>query len=609
MKINEILQALRSGKKIRALDVVLIELNTFYEINLATFNMGLLYIATLLKQRGFKVKCLGVGDLYFTSLAEIEKFFKTTSPALVGFYTISDNIHQVKDMATRIKAWLPETVVVVGGPLATVEGEKMLYDAPYDIVGLGEGEEIMLKLAEYYLHGQGSLGEIEGIIYKRQEQSALSNQQSPVTIKKNPGFGWVEDLDALPFPDYDLIGMKKVFFVVSGRGCPYNCAFCFQGVHGKKYRYRSASKVVEEVIANLEKYQVKAFGFIDDTFVANLKRIKEIVEPLRSYREQKHKDFIFFCEARVDILAKHPELLPLLKEAGLARLQVGIESGNQKILDLFNKKIDLEQIESSVKQVAALGNISMHSNFILGGPETEAEFNLSLELAKRLLHLAPGWFECAAGFLCPYPGTKIALNLKDFGVELLDPDFKTGITVRDCFHSSKFADYYTLWHWSGDFIKAVNEEMRKLAPHLPYATLAKHFEWAQYGMVTNWHQILFNSSALLKDYFAFKQSPRFKRLEEVPAADLSNFRPLRVLKTREYDDQGRIVITAAYTPLILTEPLDLFIYEHSAGKLTLAELAALAQERFGGEAESLLQSKILPFFKKMEENYLMVFYL
>jgi anaerobic magnesium-protoporphyrin IX monomethyl ester cyclase len=607
MKINELRQKVKAEKSLRKVEVVLIELNSFDELTNYAFNMGLLYIATLLKQHNFKVKCLGVMDIFYTPAAELETWFKQAQPVLAGFYTISDNIFQVKAMAARLKQWLPKIIIAAGGPLATVEGEKMLQNTPFDIIGLGEGEAIMLQLAQYYIRGEGSLEEIEGIIYKRQAQASVSNQQSAVTMVRNPGFGWVKDLDALPFPDFDLVNYKKHFYLVSGRGCPYNCAFCFQGVHGKQYRYRSPQSVVQEVIFNLNKYGFKTFNFIDDTFIANPKRAKEIAAALQAYREQGH-NFIFFCEGRIDILARNPELLSSLKQAGLARLQVGIESGSQRVLDLYNKHLTLKDIEKVVRQVQALKGISMHSNFILGGPETKEEFQASLDLAKNLLRLAPGWFECTPVFLCPYPATQIALNPEKFGIEILDPYFLTGTTVRTIFHRTQSAEPIDLYRWDKEFNQEVKAAMLELAPQLPFATVAQHFKWASYGMYSYWYQLIFPYAPILKDYFSYRLSPNFKRLEAIPLEDLNNWYPLRILKIKEYDKQGRLVLSGFYHNLYLCDPLELYIYDLSSGKLTLKEIIELVQDKTGGEIETILKELLLPFYHKLEDHYQIIFY-
>ena len=591
-----------SGFRAPEIDVVLVEVGNFYEIDFAQVNTGMIYLGTVLKNRGFRVNCVTNQDLFTLTPDAVELLFRQWNPRLVSFYLISDNLFQVRNLAAKIKQWLPACKIILGGPLATIQGEKLLEEESFDFAIKGEGEESLLQLMDYLTNQKGDLANITGLVYKSEGKVCAHSQ-----------IAQVEDLDALPFPDYDLVGVKGSFNVVSGRGCPYQCVFCFQGVHGRKYRYRSADQVVKEIIGQLEKYQVKTFGFIDDTFVARPERSLEIAEQLQEYRKAKGTDFVFYCEGRVDILSRYPELLEELAKAGLSRLQLGIESGNQDILDAYHKNITLEQIRQVVRQCAQIGTVSVFGNFILGGPfETEDTFKDSLLLAEELLETAPGLFECSAALLAPYPGTQIAENPEKFGLVILDQEFKTGITLRDVFAHSKNLTTAQVRSQYQDFLLSINEKMKTLATDLTPQTVELQFTWAKnYGMRTNWHELISRCQPVTAEYFNLLAGPRFVKVAQIPDDFLPNCYPMRVLEVREYSPEGKIIILKeGRREMRLEAKPEILAYELACGKLTMEQIALELKKRLGLEfsAQEIIKQIMMPVYIKLEENFHLAFY-
>ncbi|MCD6309440.1 MAG: cobalamin B12-binding domain-containing protein, partial [Candidatus Eremiobacteraeota bacterium] len=134
MKVQEFLNKIRNQKSRSAIDAVLVEVGNFYEINFSQYNVGLLYLAAVLKEKGFSVKCLANYDLFFLSIEKLAELFHRWRPAVVGFYTLSDTINQVRYMAHMIKKWAPGSKIVMGGPLATVMPEEFLKNRVFDYV-------------------------------------------------------------------------------------------------------------------------------------------------------------------------------------------------------------------------------------------------------------------------------------------------------------------------------------------------------------------------------------------------------------------------------------------------------------------------------------------
>ncbi|MDQ7824772.1 MAG: radical SAM protein [Candidatus Eremiobacteraeota bacterium] len=600
MKIKEFLHELIEKKKEEAEEILLIHVDSFYNLLYSFYNLGLLSIGTLLKAKGFSVRCITSGNLFFISSYKLRAMIQKFSPRLVGFYVNSDNIHNVTHFSRDIKSWVPGVRIVVGGPLATVLGEKILEDTPFDFAVSGEGEYAMLGLAEYYLRGKGTLKDIAGLIYRQGGEVLVNRRAAPL-----------RNMDELPPADYSLIDVSYGFFYSTGRGCPHKCAFCFQEVHGKGYRFFSAPRVVRDIVANVEKYKALTVNIVDDTFVAEPKRVDEICAGLVKERKERKLDFVFFCEGRVDIFDRHPDLIERLKEAGMARLQIGVESGDQEMLDRYHKHIRLEQVERVIERVARVGGVSVYGNFIIGGPfESEKTFEKTLAFAKKLLTMAPGQFECSSSYLCPFPGTEIGEDPSSFGLTIIDREWRRGLTMSDVSCTTVHLGKDRLRELQAVFSSELAKEMRKIAMNLDPAMMEHHFMWAlRYKMHTLYYLDVFSAAPILESYFTVKKSTRFRRFADIPKDQLLEWFPFRILERRLYSSEGGMMVLPGYFRKVsLTKPVDIAIYEYSGGKMPLGEIAARISGEFGGTSDEVLRRFMIPLFKKLEKTYHIIFY-
>jgi radical SAM superfamily enzyme YgiQ (UPF0313 family) len=603
LSVSDMLATLKEQKKAGRLDFLLVHLDSFYNLSYSYFNMGLLSIATLLKEKGFSVKCLdSLTYLYFPP-DEFEKFIRNSSPVLVGFYTISDNIEAVRHLAAHIKEISPGSRVVLGGPLATIEGADFLRFPEIDITVAGEGEIPALALAQYFCRSQGAIEEIPGVSF-RQEGGIFRNPPAP----------FIENLDALPWPDYSLLGgVKYSFHIVSGRGCPYHCSFCFQAVHGSRYRTRSPENVVGEITANLEKYSVSAFEIVDDTFVADPGRAAEIARLLIEYRKRAPRPFVFYCEGRVNVLNSHPELVPLLREAGMVRMQIGIESGDPDTLKKYHKGFTVEEVEEAITLLARENIPSICGNFILGGPgESEDSFRRSLDLAKKLLHLAPGILELSSSFLSPYPATDIVENPGRYGLRIVEKDFRSGLSLSDCLIESGDLNQNDIRRLQGLFQKEILAEMRKMAPSLSPERVRQHFELARkFKTFTFWLQFILSGLEAVENYLSLSESPRFGTLVRAGDGDPGSWIPMRTVEKLTYSSDGtEIMLTGSYRRQSLKDEVEKLVYRLSAGKLSFREIAGEIKKRLLPElsADEIIWDRMLPLYRKLEKSFHVIFY-
>ncbi|MFX1261708.1 MAG: B12-binding domain-containing radical SAM protein [Promethearchaeota archaeon] len=357
--------------------------------------LGLGYLASYLRESGSHKVVIHDGMLHKTDDAEFAELMSRFRPDVVGISAqATPAIYDVYRLAAVAKKTDIDCRVVVGGAHASFSDALILRDAPQiDFVVRGEGEYVMLDLLERM--GTGQLEKVKGITYR------ISSE-----IKRNPLSRPIEDLDTLPFPAYDLMDMNqylqepiRVGTMISSRGCPYSCTFCSSSrSSGKKWRGRSAENVIAEVDLLAKRYKINELEFLDDLFCYNPLRVKQICELMKT----RNYSLDWTCSVRADILCNNPIMARWLKQAGCRSVYIGVESGNQRVLDMMRKGITISQVWKA-NEIARWANLERIFSFVLGYPgETKEEARSTIDIACRLNP------EIAQFTICtPYPGTPL----------------------------------------------------------------------------------------------------------------------------------------------------------------------------------------------------------
>ncbi|MBI5827548.1 MAG: radical SAM protein [Deltaproteobacteria bacterium] len=361
-----------------------------YHSHLITPQLGLGYISSYLKERGFRTSIIDGLNLGLTH-AEIAQ--RCSDAGMVGINCLSDYYPKVVELTRALKD--RGKIVVIGGPHASVLPRETLIGTGCDYVVVGEGEETMYELASALVRKAPVAG-IAGL---------MSRESS--TFTKRP---YIKDLDSLPFPDWKEMdprtykkaphgGFVKRFPVApitSTRGCPYECTFCASPeIWGRRIRYRSPKNVVDEIERLTGEFGVKEIHFEDDNLTLKTSHVEGICELIL---ERKIKvSWATPNGIRVDTIT--PRLLNLMKRSGCYFIAFGIESGNEPILKKIKKETDLATITHAVHEARNAGLLTQ-GFFIFGLPgETERTIQNSLDYAKSipldkaqflLLDLLPG---------------------------------------------------------------------------------------------------------------------------------------------------------------------------------------------------------------------------
>ncbi|MBZ9572761.1 cobalamin-dependent protein [Patescibacteria group bacterium] len=365
--------------------------------------LGLAYIAGVLKEKGFQVKIL---DMTVEPLTEedFQEFLKKFKPDIVGFTAMTPFYPGVKRWIALVKKVLPSTLTILGGAHTTLMKEKVLKENPaLDMVVCGEGEETMLEIAR----GK-DFDSILGIVFRIHKK-----------IQTNPPRPFIKNLDSFPYPARDLLKLERYdlpLSILTSRGCPYRCIFCASSkIWGGFWRARSPENVVDEIdylykrFFNLRKKSVHGaeIAILDDVFNLNLNRAKKICDEI--IKRKLNKKFVFgFWGMRADLIDK--ELVTKLREANCQQIWLGIESGEQQILDNLNKNLTLNQIRRGVRLIKEAG-IKVGGNFMIGNPgENLSMARKSIKFAKELNLDWIGY-----NLITPFPTTKLDKWAKSHG--------------------------------------------------------------------------------------------------------------------------------------------------------------------------------------------------
>lgn len=357
--------------------------------------LGLCSLAAYARSKGHQVLLIDALNLGL-SLDEVAARVKQFAPRFVGITATTSFIESAHDCATRVKEQCPDVVTIIGGAhVSAIPIQTMNEFAQFDLGVIGEGEVTLLALME---NGTQNCDSIDGIVFR--------GADGPVLTKRRDLIG---DLDQLPYPALDLLegfpklyeptvnnySEKPVLHMVTSRGCPFSCTFCAQSVYGHRVRAFSPQYVVRLIKQYQEQYGIREVGFYDDLFSYKKQRLAAFVEEL----ERANVRIKWSCESRIDTI--NDEILGTMKRSGCWQISYGIESGSQRLLDYYNKKITVAEIEKAVYLTHKWG-IRARGYLILGSPpETPESIAETKALVRRLpldnLHIS---------FFTPIPGSK-----------------------------------------------------------------------------------------------------------------------------------------------------------------------------------------------------------
>ena len=379
--------------------------------------LGFAYIAAAAEKKGHTVIII---DAEAENIPIKDVIFRASKfePGIIGFTATSPTFKLTTEFAQKIRVAFPSVPFVIGGAHLAIFQKTVLEENPlYDFGIIGDGEESVPELLEKIIQNR-DYGAVKGLIW-RDRGTVIQNEIRPP----------LKDLDKYPFPARHLLKndlyLRNVPYkgyvvsapVMSSRGCPYDCIYCaVKNIpNGTMVRFRSPQNIMEELTLIVRELGIKHIAFNDDCLTFRKDKMIDLCRLIRSSGLQ----FTWEGLTRADRVDR--ELLQEMKSAGCIRLSFGIESGNQKILDVLQKHETVEQIAQGIRLAHDAGIITRGS-VIVGSPyETSKEVDDTFRFINTLDELD----EVITSVMQPYPGTKVremVLN-GEGGTRFIQQDF------------------------------------------------------------------------------------------------------------------------------------------------------------------------------------------
>jgi len=378
------------------------------------FPIGLISIASYLKEKGADVRII---DCEIDRYHEEKLIREAKDATYVGFSITTMQIASAIYLAQKIRNIYPELLIVFGGIHSMLMPEQTLEDPLCDIVCCGEGEEVAWELVRLK-KGETNLSEIGGIGYKNDGKTCFTSQRRLL------------DLDKLPMMNYDVVNIEKYYKLAidkerglikgnvrrlslhTARGCPYRCSFCVNTLvyqmnpQGKRYRSKSAERVLYELEYYKKRYNINFVSFGDDLFFADKQRVDKILKGLK----EKKLNIKWYANIRADFFRRTHFTRSYIKkmiEAGCIRLTFGAESGSNRILKVLKKDITAKDLYATIKILKNLG-LSVGYSFMVGIPgEKSEDLNATMRMIESILLKMSNSYVIGPQIYRPYPGSEI----------------------------------------------------------------------------------------------------------------------------------------------------------------------------------------------------------
>ena len=354
--------------------------------------LGLLYLASYIKkyEKDCDISVIDAVSQKISHNAVVQKIL-ACSPDLVGISCWTFSLTDSLEVAREIKKQNPNILICFGGPHVTIYPKETVSFNEVDFVITGDGEKPFHTLVQK-LKNNDDLALVPNIYYKRNGK-----------ICKGSTNHIERDLDGLPFPDrtltlidsyYSLMDkVRPLTTMVTSRGCPFKCTFCFQQDTG--WRFRSKTSIIAEIEQCL-KLGIKNFFMFDETFTVNKKRTMDLCDEIK----KRKLKISWSCRSRVDTIDE--EIIDKLKEAGCQRISFGVEAANKVVLKRLNKRIEISQARKVFKYMKRKNLVSL-ADFMIGCPEEDKV--RTHETIKLAIELDPDYVQFS--LLTLFPATKL----------------------------------------------------------------------------------------------------------------------------------------------------------------------------------------------------------
>jgi anaerobic magnesium-protoporphyrin IX monomethyl ester cyclase len=370
------------------------------------------YLAGSLKRAGFDDIHFLDAMTYHLGPDVLRAKLVELQPDIVGVTSITPSIYEAEEVLRIASEVVPGALRVLGGVHATFMFRQVLSEAPWvDVIVRGEGEEIMVALAEAVRDGRWPADQrkIKGLAFREGEE-----------IVATPAASTVKDLDGID-PDWSILDWDSYIYIPLGvkvaipnmaRGCPFTCSFCSQWKFWRDYRVRDPRRVADEIERLVTDHGVGFFILADEEPTINKKKFLEFCQELID--RGLNKRVKWGINTRVTDIYRDRDLLKFYREAGLVHVSLGTEAAAQLKLDLFNKETKVEENKEAIRLLRE-ADIFTEAQFIVGLD------NETPETLEETYRMAWDWQPDLANWsmYTPWPFTPLFQEIRD-QVEVFD---------------------------------------------------------------------------------------------------------------------------------------------------------------------------------------------
>ena len=444
--------------------------------HISYFPLGLGYIASALLYEGHEVEIYEQNIYHYTE-EELTEYLNHNHFDAVGIGGCGGyyQYRKIKKIAQAVSEVKEKPFFWMGGHLPSPDPEYFLRNfAGVDAVVIGEGEETCKEMLQV-LQQKGDFRGVKGMAYIDENNQYVENPRRPL----------IEDIDSIPYPAWDLFTMEhyvllsspnsvrsdRCMQMVSGRGCPFHCNFCYRMDSG--FRPRSAQGIIDEIKEIKGRYRVNYIEFDDELLMSSVSRTKEIAQAIID----NGLNIKFYCQGRLNYACRDMEMLQLLKEAGCVFINYGIESMDDGALKRMHKNLTTDMIIKGIENTLSAG-ISPGLNIIFGNLDEDMEilkkdvdFLLKYDDGAQIRTIRP---------VTPYPGTELYNIAVERGLIRDIGDFyenkHTNSDLLTCnFTKMSDEEFYKALDWAnGILLDAYTERVKQKNRMCLYELYQKH---------------------------------------------------------------------------------------------------------------------------------------
>jgi radical SAM superfamily enzyme YgiQ (UPF0313 family) len=367
------------------------------------FPLGVAYLCSFLRQYGYKDIAIYNQDIFHFPDEHLTNFLNNNHFDIVGVGVIGGyyQYKKLKSICAAISKSNDRPILIIGGYGPAPEPQFFMEKTNADFCVIGEGELPLLNLLNE-INGSKKYSTVKGVMYREDNKYKATERAKPI-----------KDIDDIPLPVWDLfpidayachkpagaVGVVRSMPILTCRGCMYSCNFCYRMETG--YRVRSYESIIEEIKRLIKDYNISFVRLRDELLMSNEKRIIGFCEALLDADIKIHFD----CNGRLN--TAKPFVLKLMKRAGCTYINYGIESLDQKVLDIMNKYQTIEEIYNGIEATISAGinpGFNLLWNNIADNEETlkkAVEFLKKYNTYSEIRTIKP---------VTPYPGSALYYN-------------------------------------------------------------------------------------------------------------------------------------------------------------------------------------------------------